>query len=159
MAIEIEKKFLLKYLPSSLLTNGTLIRQGYMVNKKEMVVRVRLAGDKAFLTVKGTTCNAARKEYEYPVPQQDAKEMLQLFCKAPLVEKTRYQIEFKGFEWVIDQFSGDNQGLVVAEIELESIDQEFEKPDWIGKEVTHDPGYFNSNLIENPYSTWHIKAP
>ncbi|SDU18878.1 CYTH domain-containing protein [Desulfobacula phenolica] len=157
MAIEIEKKFLLKYLPSSLLTNGTLIRQGYMVNEKERVVRIRLAGDKAFLTIKGITCNAARKEYEYPVPQQDAKEMLQLFCKEPLIEKTRYHVEFKGFEWVIDQFSGDNQGLVVAEIELDSVDQVFEKPDWIGKEVTHDSGYFNSNLIKNPYSTWQIK--
>ncbi|WP_299978685.1 CYTH domain-containing protein [Desulfobacula sp.] len=154
MAIETERKFLLHYLPSSLLVNGTLIRQGYMVNKKDMVVRVRLSGDSAFLTVKGATRNASRKEYEYPIPQQDATEMLRLFCKKPLIEKTRYQIEFKGFEWVIDQFSGDNQGLVVAEIELDSIDQPFEKPDWIGKEVTHDPRYFNSNLIETPYSTW-----
>ncbi|MBU8848791.1 MAG: CYTH domain-containing protein [Desulfobacterales bacterium] len=154
MAIETERKFLLRYLPSSLLVNSTLIRQGYMTNKKDKVIRVRLTGDSAFLTVKGATRNASRKEYEYPIPQQDAKEMLQLFCKKPLIEKTRYQIEFKGFEWVIDQFSGDNQGLVVAEIELDSIDQPFEKPDWIGKEVTHDLRYFNSNLIETPYSTW-----
>ncbi|MBU8910275.1 MAG: CYTH domain-containing protein [Desulfobacterales bacterium] len=154
MAIETERKFLLRYLPSSLLVNSTLIRQGYMTNKKDKVIRIRLTGDSAFLTVKGATRNASRKEYEYPIPQQDAKEMLQLFCKKPLIEKTRYQIEFKGFEWVIDQFSGDNQGLVVAEIELDSIDQPFEKPDWIGKEVTHDLRYFNSNLIETPYSTW-----
>lgn len=159
MAIEIEKKFLLNYLPSALMTKGTLIRQGYMVNQKEMVVRVRLSGNRAFLTIKGETCNAARKEYEYPVPQEDAMEMLDLFCKKPLIEKTRYQIEFKGFEWVIDQFSGDNQGLVVAEIELNSMDQVFEKPDWIGQEVTHDPGYFNSNLIQTPYSTWPSKNP
>ena len=154
MAIETERKFLLHYLPSSLLTRGTLIRQGYMVTKKDMVVRIRLSGDNAFLTVKGATRNASRKEYEYPVPQQDAMEMLSIFCKKPLIEKTRYQIEFKGFEWVIDLFSGVNKGLVVAEIELDSIDQLFEKPDWIGKEVTHDPRYFNSNLIEAPYSTW-----
>ncbi len=83
-----------------------------------------------------------------------AMEMLSLFCNKPLIEKTRYQIEFKGFEWVVDLFSGSNKGLVVAEIELDSIDQPFEKPDWIGKEVTHDPRYFNSNLIETPYSTW-----
>ena len=154
MAIETERKFLLHYLPSSLLTRGTLIRQGYMVTKKNIVVRIRLSGDNAFLTVKGATRNASRKEYEYPVPQQDAMEMLSIFCKKPLIEKTRYQIEFKGFEWVIDLFSGVNKGLVVAEIELDSIDQPFEKPDWIGKEVTHDPRYFNSNLIEAPYSTW-----
>ena len=154
MAIEIEKKFLLLYLPTSLLVNGTLIRQGYMINKKNMVARIRLSGDQGFLTIKGATCNASRKEFEYPIPQQDAREMLLLFCKKPLIEKIRYQIEFKGFEWVIDEFSGDNQGLVVAEIELDSIDQPFEKPDWIGKEVTHEPKYFNSNLIEKPYSTW-----
>jgi CYTH domain-containing protein len=159
MAIETEKKFLLAYRPTALLTHGTLIRQGYMVNKKKMVVRVRLSGDAAFLTIKGPTCNGARKEYEYPVPRQDAREMLALFCKTPFVEKTRYKIEFKGFEWVIDEFSGDNQGLVVAEIELDTIDQPFEKPDWIGKEVTHDPRYFNSNLIETPYSTWPLKDP
>ncbi|MDA3787750.1 MAG: adenylate cyclase, partial [Desulfobacula sp.] len=99
MAIEIEKKFRLKYLPSSLLTRGTIICQGYMVNKKDMVVRVRLSGGNAFLTIKGLTCNASRKEYEYPVPQQDAMEILSLFCKKPLIEKTRYQIELKGFEW------------------------------------------------------------
>jgi len=154
MAIEIERKFLLKYLPTALLINGNIIRQGYMINGKDRVVRIRLSGDSAFLTVKGATRNAARKEYEYPIPQQDAKEMLQLFCKKPLIEKTRYQIEFNGFEWVIDQFSGDNKGLVVAEIELDSIDQVFEKPDWIEKEVTHAPRYFNSNLIETPYSSW-----
>jgi len=154
MAIEIEKKFLLKYLPLSLLTHGTLIRQGYMVNKKDKVVRIRLSGDNAFLTIKGLTCNASRKEYEYPVPQQDAMEMLSLFCKKPLIEKTRYLIEFKNFEWVIDLFEGRNKGLVIAEIELDSIDQPFEKPDWIGKEVTHDIRYFNSNLIKAPYSTW-----
>lgn len=154
MAIEIEKKFLLRYLPDSLLINGILIQQGYIINKKEGVVRIRLSGDTAFLTIKGATCNASRKEYEYAIPQQDATEMLQLFCQKPLIEKTRYQIEFNGFEWVIDQFSGDNQGLVIAEIELDSIDQVFEKPDWIEREVTHDPRYFNSNLIETPYSSW-----
>ena len=154
MAIEIEKKFLLKYLPLSLLSRGILIRQGYMVNKKDKVVRIRLSGDQGFFTVKGITCNASRKEFEYPVPQQDAMEMLSLFCKKPLIEKTRYQIEFNGFEWVIDLFEGRNKGLVVAEIELDSSDQPFEKPDWIGKEVTHDPRYFNSNLIKAPYSTW-----
>ncbi|WP_300461577.1 CYTH domain-containing protein [Desulfobacula sp.] len=159
MAIETEKKFLLAYRPTALMNCGTLIRQGYMVNEKNRVVRVRLSGDAAFLTIKGPTRNGARKEYEYPVPWQDAREMLALFCQPPFIEKTRYPIEFHGFEWVIDEFSGENQGLVVAEIELESIDQPFEKPDWISKEVTHDPRYFNSNLIETPYSTWLLKDP
>lgn len=153
MAIETERKFLLNYLPAPLM-DGSLICQGYMVNSKQMVIRVRLSGDRAFLTIKGETCNASRKEYEYPVPYQDAKQMLQAFCKKPFIEKTRYQIEHKGFKWIIDQFSGDNLGLVVAEIELESLDQEFEKPDWLGKDVTHDPRYYNSNLIKSPYSGW-----
>ena len=154
MAIEIEKKFLLNYFPTDLLTRGITICQGYMMNKKDLVVRVRLSGDHGFLTIKGATHNGSRKEFEYPVPKKDAEEMIDLFCKKPLIEKTRYHIEFKGFEWVIDKFYGENLGLVVAEIELSSIDQPFETPDWIGKEVTHDPKFFNSNLIETPYSTW-----
>jgi adenylate cyclase len=154
MAIETEKKFLVKYFPSSLKTRSTLICQGYMVNQTDRVVRIRLSGENAFLTIKGPTCNGSRKEYEYPVPQKDAREMLSFFCENLVIEKTRYQIEFNGFEWVVDVFSKNNKGLVVAEIELDSIDQIFEKPDWIGQEVTHDPRYFNSNLIETPYSTW-----
>lgn len=154
MAIEIERKFLLKHLPRDLLFDGIQICQGYMVNQQDLVVRIRLYGDKAFLTIKGPTSNASRNEYEYAVPKQDATEMLSLFCQNPLIEKTRYQIEFSGFEWIIDLFSGSNKGLVVAEIELESVDQAFEKPDWIGEEVTHDPRYHNSNLIQNPYSNW-----
>lgn len=157
MAIEIEKKFLLNKMPTALLSTGEIICQGYMVNKKDRVVRIRLAGDKAFLTIKGPTCNASRNEFEYPIPQKDAQEMLRLFCGRPLIEKIRYTIIYKGFEWVIDRFTGVNQGLVVAEIELQAIDQPFDKPDWIGKEVTHDPRYFNSNLIEAPYSSWQKK--
>ena len=154
MAIEIERKFLLNYFSEDLMTRGISICQGYMVNKKGLAVRVRLSGDNGFLTIKSATHNGSRKEFEYSVPQEDAKEMLDLFCKKPLIEKTRYSVEFKGFEWVIDKFYGENQGLVVAEIELSSIDQPFEIPDWIGKEVTHDPRYFNSNLIKTPYSIW-----
>ena len=154
MAIETEKKFLLTYLPTALLIRGTFICQGYMINKQDRVVRIRLSGDKAFLTIKGATINASRKEYEYPIPRSDATQMLELFCKKPFVEKTRYKIDFKAEPWVVDQFSGANLGLVVAEIELDSIDQPFEKPDWIGREVTHDPRYFNSNLIKAPYLTW-----
>ncbi len=154
MGIEIERKFLIKHLPSSLMTNGTSISQGYMVNKKDEIVRIRLFGEQAFLTIKGITLNASRKEFEYKIPKQDAREMLSLFCDKKLIKKTRYQIEFNSFEWIIDVFSGNNKGLAVAEIELLSIDQPFKKPDWVGKEVTHDPKYFNANLIKKPYSTW-----
>ncbi len=156
MAIEIEKKFLLKYLPKESLSNPVFISQGYLLNKKETVVRIRLADKKAFMTIKGLTTNSARKEYEYSLPYDDAKEMIDLFCKEGLVEKKRYKIAHKGFIWEIDQFSGNNTGLVVAEIELEHIDQLFEKPDWVGSEVTQDPRYYNSNLIQNPYSTWQL---
>lgn len=154
MADEIEKKFLLKYLPEELMTDSITIIQGYMVNTKGLVVRVRLAGDKAYMAIKGKTVNAARKEFEYPVPMNDAKEMLDLFCVDQLIEKTRYYVEHKGFTWEIDRFAGTNSGLVVAEIELEHVDQIFEIPDWAGKEVTGNPEYFNSNLILRPYSTW-----
>lgn len=155
MAIEIEKKFLLKYLPEDQLCEPEFICQGYIVNKKNIVVRLRLAGDKAFITIKGPTVNCSRKEYEYPLPVDDAKEMITLFCQENLVEKKRYKINYKGFIWEIDQFTGKNQGLTLAEIELASEDQRFEKPDWIGKEVSSDSRYYNSNLISNPYSTWN----
>ncbi len=154
MGLEIERKFLLNYLPYDLMVKGVPIQQGYMTNKKNLVVRIRISGDMSFITIKGPTQNATRKEYEYPIPKVDAEQMLNLFCKKPLVKKTRYHIEYKGFEWIIDKFSGDNQGLIVAEIELDAVDQSFAKPDWIGPEVTHEPRYFNSNLIAKPYSTW-----
>lgn len=155
MAVEIEKKFLLNYLPKALLGKPESICQGYIVNKKNVVVRLRLSGDKAFITIKGPTINNTRKEYEYPLPIEDAKQMLALFCQENRVEKKRYKIDYKGFVWEIDQFTGKNQGLIIAEIELKSVDQKFEKPDWIGKEVSQDARYYNSNLIDNPYSTWN----
>ncbi len=154
MADEIEKKFLLNRIPSEFMINGINMAQGYMLNQKQKVVRVRIAGDQAFLTIKGETVNAARKEYEYPIPISDAQEMLELFCDKPFVEKIRYIISYKGFNWEVDQFLGTNSGLIVAEIELDDSDQIFEKPDWIGIEVTNDSRYYNSNLIKAPYSTW-----
>ena len=154
MAIEIERKFLLTDLPFHLMTQGTPICQGYIANGKNRVVRVRIAGNKGFLTIKGAVSTVLRNEFEYPVPEKDAREMLTLFCRNSLIEKTRYHIDFRGSEWIIDEFHGNNQGLVVAEIELASIDQSVEIPDWIGKEVTDDPRYLNSNLIDTPYSKW-----
>lgn len=154
MPIEIEKKFLLKYLPEELLLSPSSLSQGYITKKKEKVVRVRISDDSAFLTVKGPSKNAVRKEFEYRVPVEDAREMLELFCKNSLIIKKRYFIEYNGFEWVIDKFSGPNEGLVVAEIELEYEEQLFDLPDWIGEEVTGDARYYNSNLVEHPYTTW-----
>ena len=109
---------------------------------------------RAFLTVKGITTGATRAEYEYEIPAADADAMLNDLCENPLVEKSRYKIDFDGFVWEVDEFFGENQGLIVAEIELESEDQKFEIPGWIGEEVTGDPKYFNSNLINNPYLKW-----
>ncbi len=154
MGLEIERKFLLKKLPSSLSSKGILISQGYIKNNRQGVVRVRLFGDKSFLTIKGETIDACCPEYEYEIPVQDAKEMLSKLCKKPLVEKKRYHIHFKGFEWTIDEFFNENKGLIMAEIELESKDQQFGIPDWIDMEVTGDSKYFNASLISNPFSKW-----
>jgi CYTH domain-containing protein len=116
-------------------------------------VRVRTIDDRGYLTIKGITVGASRMEFEYEIPRQDADTMLGI-CEKPLIEKNRSKVEHGGFVWEVDEFFGENQGLIVAEIELESEDQYFSKPDWVGAEVTGDPRYFNSNLIKNPYTTW-----
>ncbi|MBF0202988.1 MAG: CYTH domain-containing protein [Desulfamplus sp.] len=160
MGIEIERKFLVK--DNSWLTSDIKcmsIKQGYLSREvqsaisNQSIVRIRVAGQKGFITIKGKTFNLSRLEYEYEIPVNDALEMLQL-CKNPLIEKVRYKIDFMGFEWCIDKFEGDNEGLLIAEIELETEEQEFKKPSWAGKEVSDDPRYFNSNLSENPFQAW-----
>lgn len=153
MGIEIERKFLVDRIPAEV-SQGLAICQGYMVNEIDRVVRVRTRGNKGYLTVKGKTIQAQRMEFEYEIPQPDARQMLDLLCEMPLVEKTRFELEFQGFEWVIDLFSGENSGLILAEIELDHVDQVFEKPPWAGDEVTHDPRYFNANLVRYPYTAW-----
>jgi CYTH domain-containing protein len=115
---------------------------------------VRTINDKGFLTVKGINRGATRAEYEYEIPEADVKDMLDDLCEKPLIEKNRYKIEHGGVTWEVDEFFGENQGLIVAEVELESEGQSFEKPGWIGEEVTGDPRFFNSNLIKNPYTKW-----
>ena len=154
MGTEIERKFLLKGDSWRSLSKGTQYRQGYLNSSKERIVRVRTVDDKGYLTIKGITVGATRVEYEYDIPETDAKAMLDDLCEKPIIEKRRYKIDFGGFVWEVDEFFGDNSGLIVAEVELESEDQRFEKPDWIGDEVTGDPKYFNSNLIINPYIKW-----
>ncbi len=154
MAKEIERKFLVKGDSWRGLGSGKRYRQGYLSTVKERTVRVRTAGEQGFITVKGISVGASRSEYEYEIPTADANEMLDRLCERPLVEKTRYRIPFGGLTWEVDEFGGDNRGLVTAEVELHSETQEVSLPDWIGQEVTGDPRYFNSNLVAHPFSKW-----
>jgi CYTH domain-containing protein len=154
MGTEIERKFLVTENSWRSLAAGVKYRQGYLNSAKERTVRVRTIDDKGFLTIKGLTTGASRAEYEYEIPVGDAAALLDDLCEKPLIEKNRYKIDFEGFVWEVDEFFGENQGLIVAEVELESEDQAFEKPGWIGEEVTGDPKYFNSNLVNNPYLKW-----
>lgn len=154
MSREIERKFLLRHDGWRTLASGTPYRQGYLNSQKERTVRVRAVGDRGFLTIKGPTIGAARAEYEYPISVDDANALLDTLAEQPLIEKNRYTIPCGGLVWEIDEFFGDNAGLVVAEVELAREDQPFDKPDWVGEEVTGDPRYFNSNLIRHPYTRW-----
>jgi CYTH domain-containing protein len=154
MGTEIERKYLLKNDTWRLLARGTIYRQGYLNRTKECTVRVRTTGAGGYLTIKGYSKGATRVEYEYDIPESDAASLLHDFCLKPLIEKRRYKIEFAGLVWDIDEFLGENTGLIVAEVELEREDQPFEKPEWIGQEVTGDPKYYNANLVAHPYCTW-----
>jgi CYTH domain-containing protein len=150
MAIEIERKYLVN--KTRWQPNGTGIhyRQGYLCSDKGITVRVRIAGERAFITVKGPSRGYARAEYEYPLPVHDAEEMLAQLCPKPLIEKIRYRIEYAGHTWEVDVFEGDNRGLILAEIELPEQDTCFDLPDWLGKEVSGDSRYFNSSLAVTP---------
>ena len=153
MGKEIERKFLVKG-DSWKNGEGTQYRQGYLNQNKERTVRVRIAGDRGFLTIKGLTVGAVRREYEYEIPCREAEEILEYLCEKPLIEKIRYKIPYRSVIVEVDEFLLENRGLVLAEVELESENQIFEKPDWLGKEVTDDPRYHNSNLVQNPFSCW-----
>ena len=154
MGKEIERKYLIKDDSWRECAPGTTYRQGYLSTVKERTVRVRTIDDKGFLTIKGITIGATRREYEYEIPTADANEMLDELCEKPIIEKTRFKIPHAGLTWEIDEFAGVNQGLIVAEVELESEDQNIDFPPWVGEEVSGDPRYFNSNLIANPYTNW-----
>ncbi|MCD4746982.1 MAG: CYTH domain-containing protein [Bacteroidales bacterium] len=154
MGKEIERKFLIKNDEYKKFAKGAYYHQGYLNSDKERIVRIRIIDDKGFITVKGISVGPTRQEYEYEIPFSEAKEMLNQLCEKPTIEKYRYKIPLGEFVWEIDEFHGKNEGLVVGEIELKSEDQKFLKPDWVGKEVTDDPKYFNSNLVKNPYSKW-----
>ncbi|NJK36678.1 MAG: CYTH domain-containing protein [Oscillatoriales cyanobacterium RM1_1_9] len=158
MATEIERKFLVVGDHWRSLTQGVLYRQGYLPTQGPCTVRVRVVGQQAYLTIKGPTVNHTRAEFEYEIPLLDGEEMLETLCLRPLIEKRRSKIAYRGFVWEVDEFFGENSGLIVAEIELADENQEFERPDWIGAEVTQDSKYFNASLIRYPYSQWSVGA-
>lgn len=154
MAKEIERKFLTKSSEYRHLAEAVIYRQGYICNFTDKTVRIRLAGDKAFITIKGAATGYSRDEFEYEIPPDDARQMLDKLCEKPLIEKTRRIIALTDKTWVVDEFEGDNEGLIMAEVELLFAGEPFETPAWIGKEVTGDPRYSNSNLGINPYKNW-----
>jgi len=149
MALEIERKFIVKGTPWETIS-GTYMEQGYLT-QNEATVRVRITDDNAWLTIKGQTKGLSRPEYEYSIPLKDAQEMMELFCGQNRISKTRYEIDYEGFTWEVDVFEGRNKGLVLAEVEMESEDLEVKIPEWVEKEVSHDPRFRNSSLLDNPW--------
>jgi adenylate cyclase len=158
MPAEIERKFLLQNDGwREHAGNSQKIAQGYLANTERGSVRVRLKGDQGYIGIKSMTLGVSRVEFEYPIPVADAEYILHHFCLRPIIEKTRFYVEQDRHTWEIDVFDGDNAGLEVAEIELDSEDEVFHKPDWLGAEVSADPRYYNVNLIKNPYKLWQGK--
>jgi adenylate cyclase len=162
MGVEIERKFrLLNDSWREQVLHRTLLRQGYIANTRRASVRVRLAGEVGWLSVKSMTRGPARAEYEAAIAAVEANEMLDQLCEGPLIEKWRHIVIHQGSEWEIDEFLGENAGLVIAELELESEDARFAKPPWLGLEVTHDERYYNFRLSEKPFRHWpeNLRAP
>ena len=152
MALEIERKFLVR-VDTWKSARGTFLSQGYLCRDNNRTIRVRIAGDTAQLTIKGVSHGISRREFEYAIPVDEARELMAMCEEAP-VEKIRREVIYAGMTWEVDEFLGDNAGLVIAELELESEDQRFERPNWLGEEVTGDPKYYNANLVINPYKNW-----
>lgn len=151
---EIEYKFLVTSDDWKKNLDGIYYKQGYLTIDNKRTVRVRLEGERSKLTIKGEKKGPSGKEFEYEIPFDDAVYLLEYLCLKPLIEKIRYNIKYDGFIWEIDEFLGDNEGLVLAEIELKSVGQTFNKPDWVGENVTNDPKYKNANLVKNPFNNW-----
>lgn len=159
MGIEIERKFLVvDDTWRAHVVQQTEIVQGYLLSGADLSIRVRLKGDAAFLTVKGRTEGIQRSEFEYPIPVPDARQMLEQFADGPVIDKVRHLVDVGDHRWEIDVFAGDNQGLVLAEVELGSEDEDFELPGWAGPEVSDDPRYYNVNLARNPFREWGLDA-
>ena len=153
MAKEIERKFLVMNNDYKKDVDGMLYKQGYLSTNPQRTVRVRIVGNQGYLTINGLSKGATRAEYEYIIPYKDAEELF-LLCETPLIEKYRYLIPYKGNTWEVDEFYGENKGLVIAEIELKSENESIELPPWVGSEVTSDPRYYNSNLVRFTFSQW-----
>jgi adenylate cyclase len=152
---EIERKFLIKGNYKPFVKKSVKIKQGYLSSVPEKIVRVRIIGDKAFLTIKGIPNKSGTKRFEWEIEiTPDEAEKLLVLCKPEIIEKTRHYIGMGKHTYEIDEFSGDNEGLVIAEIELQAEDEEFEKPAWLGDEVTGNIKFYNSMLIKNPYKKW-----
>jgi adenylate cyclase len=154
MGLEIERKFLVKDAAWKTGALGILYRQGYLLAEKDRTFRVRVVDQVGFLTIKGQTSGISRLEYEYPIPVQDANEMLDRLCLQPLIEKYRYRVEHAGLVWEVDEFLNENGGLILAEVELEEAGQQIALPPWIGAEVSDDPRYYNANLVRHPFTKW-----
>ncbi|MFO1371311.1 MAG: CYTH domain-containing protein [Candidatus Competibacteraceae bacterium] len=155
MGTEIEHKFLLRDERwRTQVYRSVLMRQGYLTSDAHCSVRVRVADDQGFLNIKSGTLGIQRSEYEYPIPLPEAEEILDVLCEKPLLEKTRHFVRFGEHLWEIDEFAGDNAGLIVAEVELNRPDESFARPDWLGEDVSHDIRYYNSQLARHPYSLW-----
>ena len=155
MGIEIERKFLVKGDAWRSLGQGKIYRQGYIITQNEMTtIRVRIVEDCAFLTFKGKTKGFTREEFEYSIPLEDAEMMLKNLCAHPLIQKIRYRIHWGNLVWEVDEFQGENEGLILAEVELSDEDEHFELPPWIDEEVTQDLRFYNVNLAKRPYLIW-----
>ena len=157
MGIEIERKYLVDESLLPTLKDGKRIKQGYIYASLQKVVRVRVKGDKGFLTIKGGNSPLSRLEFEYEIPLDEANEMLEKLCEESIIDKTRYLIKHSNHTWELDIFYGLNDGLIVAEVELEDENEHIDLPSWIKEEVTHDTRYLNSNLMSNPYKNWKNK--
>lgn len=158
MGTEIERKFLVQ-LDSwrKEVVAESYLCQGYMSLQGDLhrTIRIRIAGEKAFLTLKGPNDGISRMEFEYPIPPEDARILLRDFCEGAVIEKIRHIVPCpNGRKWEIDEFQGDNAGLILAEIELTSEEETFPRPEWLGEEVSGDKAYYNSNLRLNPYKNW-----
>jgi len=155
MAKEIERKFLVKGGFKNQATKETRIVQGYLSSIPERTVRVRIKGDKGYITIKGigNTSGASRYEWEKEIPANEVEELLKI-CEPGVIDKTRYLVKVGNHTFEVDEFYGDNKGLILAELELTSETESFPKPEWLGEEVTGDPKYYNSMLMKNPFTKW-----
>ena len=155
MGLEIERKFLVTNDDYKKEARSRIwIRQGFLTDDLKRAVRVRIVGDNAFITIKGKNVGAARHEFEYPVDKADAKIMIEEICIAPVLSKYRYLVDLDGLTWEVDEFKGENEGLVIAEVELPKLGHKLVLPVWAGREVTHDKRYYNASLVRSPYRKW-----